>query len=186
MNIVLIDNETILLKELQKLFSAHTVQIYPWDKVEENTINAANLVVLTGSSKYSVIKDAHVYKKQVELLQKTDKPVVGICAGFELIVHSFGGKIIKRKKEIRGLQKFEILRDDKIFNDLNDTNVYEAHHYSAISLSPSLLALAESSDGYEIVKHKNRFIYGFQFHPELQTEGKTGEILINNLLKMLP
>jgi len=185
MNILLIDNGTILLPNLKKLFKEHNVQIYSWDKIEQKSTKNSDLIVLTGSSKYSVLEDEYVYKQQALLLKDTDKPIVGICAGFELIVHSFGGELTRKRKKIAGLRKLEILQDDVIFTGLENTTVREAHHYRAIDLPSSLIPLAKSTYGYEIIKHKNRFIYGFQFHPELETKEKTGEILMNNLLEMI-
>ena len=58
--------------------------------------------------------------------------------------------------------------------------------YTAISKqSDELVSLAVSEDGIEIMKHKNKLIYGVQFHPEELQDGNNGHSILKNFLSMI-
>lgn len=42
-----------------------------------------------------------------------------------------------------------------------------------------------SKDGVEIIKHKQKIIYGFQFHPEMFPDQTQGDELFANLINLV-
>lgn len=94
----------------------------------------------------------------------------------------FGAELHKLDIHRKGPFTINVLKKDRIFEGLKDTlNIYEYHRYSMKNFDEHLVLLAESIDGAEIIKHKDKNIYGFQFHPEASEDGK---ILVENFLNL--
>ena len=124
-----------------------------------------------------------------ELLKTYTKPVkiLGVCLGHQAIFEAFGGTVTYAKKLMHGKQS-EITFDaeEKIFEGIPE-NIKIARYHSlagdAGTLPESLKVIASTKDGEVMaVRHKEREIYGFQFHPEsvLTEHGK--EMLENFLM----
>jgi carbamoylphosphate synthase small subunit len=47
------------------------------------------------------------------------------------------------------------------------------------------VGLANSIEGIEIIKHKDKPIYGFQFHPEMFPNLSDGDELFANIVKIV-
>ena len=61
--------------------------------------------------------------------------------------------------------------------------VYGAHNWKIDKVPENFIVLAESDNCIQIIKHKNREIYGFQFHPEMFIDETCGNEIFENLLK---
>ena len=83
---------------------------------------------------------------------------------------TLGGTIRKIESFQKGNEKIEILQDNLIVN--NPLNVFESHRYE-ISKLPNVLIPIGKSDNckYEIIQHKEKLIFGTQFHPEMSLDG---------------
>ncbi|MGN0153293.1 MAG: anthranilate synthase component II [Lachnospiraceae bacterium] len=108
-----------------------------------------------------------------ELLRTYTKPVkiLGVCLGHQAIFEAFGGTVTYAKKLMHGKQS-EITFDEeeKIFEGIPE-NIRIARYHSlagdAGTLPDCLKVIAATADGEVMaVRHKEREIYGFQFHPE--------------------
>ncbi len=106
-------------------------------------------------------------------------PLLGVCLGHQGIIHSFGGKIKRAKRQVHG--KTSLVRHDGrgIFRGLTNPLVGARYHslVGARESIPKCLEIsAESLDDREVmaVRHTGYPIYGIQFHPEsiLTTDGK--------------
>ena len=63
--------------------------------------------------------------------------------------------------------------------------VYEAHRWIIPQLGRDLIGIAQSANGYEIIKHKSRQIYGLQFHPEKYTKKSSGKYIFNQIVDVI-
>lgn len=123
------------------------------------------------------------------LLKEYSKPVkiLGVCLGHQAIFEAFGGEVTYAKKLMHGKQSV-ITFDEKepIFEGIPE-NVKIARYHSlagdANTLPECLKVIAATEDGEVMaVKHKEKEIYGFQFHPEsVLTEH--GKKLLENFLQ---
>lgn len=125
----------------------------------------------------------------LELIKKapTDLPIFGVCLGHQAIGQAFGGKVVRAKSLMHGKTSL-INHDNKdLFAHLPNPFTATRYHSLAVerqSLPECLIITAETDDG-EIMglAHKDRPIYGVQFHPEsIATEG--GHQVIKNFLTL--
>ncbi|MFA5061184.1 MAG: hypothetical protein WC494_02625 [Candidatus Pacearchaeota archaeon] len=108
-------------------------------------------------------------------IKNFQKPLLGICAGFQLIGLVFGGKI--RKKTEIGFY-LENFRED-FLGIKNEQEVYHLHK-NYIDFSPSKdFKIFSSSQIPQAIKHNQKKIYAVLFHPEVRQKE-----LIKNFLKV--
>lgn len=107
------------------------------------------------------------------LIREYHKPVkiLGVCLGHQAICEAFGGTITYAKQLMHGKQSqlvFDL--EAEIFQGLPPDIKIARYHSLAVqeeNLPGCLTVLARSKDGEIMaVKHKEKEIYGFQFHPE--------------------
>lgn len=112
MNIVIIDNGTMRLKELYSMLCKHRVTTYTYNAhylIDEST----DLAILTGSSNVSLFSHINELKNEIDLIKKSTIPIIGICLGCELIAYAFGANIKYLGLKERGITKILII--DKAF-----------------------------------------------------------------------
>ena len=125
----------------------------------------------------------------IELIKKSSVPILGVCLGHQAIGAAFGGNIIKAPEIFHGkLSKVEH-NQKKIFNGI-DTPYSVVRYHSLIiekdSLPNELEITGVLEDNPEVImaiEHKEKPIYGVQFHPE-SIETNFGMKLIENFLKL--
>ena len=122
-----------------------------------------------------------IYKKY-----KCQKKIIGICLGYQMILHNEGGKIIQQKRIYHGFQsKIKINNQSKIFNKNKQFKVGRYHSLKLMEPFKSntikiTMRCSKTNIPMGIEDNKNK-IYGFQFHPEsFLTEN--GDTLIKKIL----
>ena len=114
----------------------------------------------------------------------TQKPILGICGGAQLINVSFGGTLIQdiskttsnkinheqQNPRDQTSHKIKIEKKTKLFNIIkkNEIKVNSAHHQSIDKLGKNLVKTAYSYDNIvEAIEHKkHNWCIGVQWHPE--------------------
>jgi anthranilate synthase component 2 len=116
-----------------------------------------------------------------------DLPILGVCLGHQAIGQAFGGEVIRAKTLMHGKTSPIHHKGEGVFAGLRDGFTAARYHSLAVLAEPLPQALevtAWTEDG-EIMglKHKDRPVYGVQFHPEsIATEG--GHQLLANFLDL--
>ena len=125
----------------------------------------------------------------IELIKKSLVPILGVCLGHQAIGAAFGGNIIKAPEIFHGkLSKVEH-NQKKIFNGIDSPYSVVRYHSLIIekeSLPNELEITGVLEDNPEVImaiEHKEKPIYGVQFHPE-SIETNFGIKLIENFLKL--
>ncbi len=114
-------------------------------------------------------------------------PILGVCLGHQAICETFGGTVTHASRLMHGKQsETEVDTTSAVFKGLPDK--IKVARYHSLSLKeetlPECLKITARADDGEImaVEHKEKKIYGLQFHPEsiMTPDGK--EMLKNFLL----
>jgi anthranilate/para-aminobenzoate synthase component II len=182
MKILVVDNHSKHIPEIVNSFDDSEVHVVDVLDLSKQNISIYDCFVLSGSSQYSVLSHLDLYSSEINLIKTVNKPILGICLGFELICYAFNEKLILNKERINCELDIIKISEDRIFDKINfPISVYEAHRWVVLETT-KLNSLAKSKSNVEIVKHPVKSIYGFQFHPETITEHQ--QQLINNFLKI--
>lgn len=173
MRVLLVDNDSNLLPKLQKLIPGDEFTVKS-DDIE--VTNDFDLVVLSGGP-HHVSED---FKKEIELI-KSNKPIIGICFGCELVAVAFGGEVSELPKEQKGVYEIELI--DERLGGPKKIKVYEGHKKFISRVPSEFEVLAQSENGPEIIKHRTLPIWGLQFHPENLVQETDGDELFLSLFK---
>ncbi len=104
------------------------------------------------------------------------KPILGICAGMQIIVKLFGGELEKNEKI--GLEKINF---KKGFLGANgEKEVYQLHGLSVIRVGKDFEVYSKSPSGIGAIKHKQKKIFGCLFHPEVRNKELIEEFVKEN------
>jgi GMP synthase (glutamine-hydrolysing) len=193
-SILIIDNNSSYIGQIKKISKINreikisTISYDLLQNLDNEQINQFDLLILSGGKLPSVGSFITKIKVEIDLIKKTQIPTIGICYGAELIAISFDCKIELLGKN-KGIDEVEIIKNDPIFSPLVQGErfaVWQEHKYGITQLSDNMEGLGRSvsSNFWHIFKHKQKFLYGLQFHPELQTEQAFGDEIMINLLNL--
>lgn len=137
-------------------------------------------IVLSGGPSSVYEKDAPKINKE---LFEIGIPILGICYGMQLIVHSLGGKVEKAKKREYGNAEIKIIKNDRIFKSFEKNSVVWMSHGDSIKSIPKgfNLTAKTSNTNYGAIENKEKNIYAIQFHPEV-AHTKNGIKIIKNFI----
>jgi len=166
MNALIIDNGSSRIGRIKTLLVNFNTEVVRYDHV--SLMNALNtdLIILSGGHDFPAVGNDDIYHKEIEIIKKVNKPIVGICLGFELIAYVYEGKLERLIERREGEATIEIVASDPVLIGLNNITVYESHRWVLTEATSPITSLARSTSGIEIIKHNTKPIYGFQFHPE--------------------
>jgi len=150
--------------------------------VEEVLAQAPDGIVLSPGPGYP--QSAGICLELVEKAAET-VPLLGVCLGHQAIGQAFGGRIVRAPKLMHG--KLSAIRHDGdgLFQGLPQG--FEATRYHSLvvereSLPETLQVNADTDQGVIMgMKHRERPIFGVQFHPE-SIASEQGHALLANFL----
>ena len=125
----------------------------------------------------------------VELIKSSTVPILGVCLGHQSIGSAFGGNIVKAPEIFHG-KTSKINHDgSSLFSDIE--NSYEVVRYHSLIIDmntlPEQLKVTATLKGNQniimAIEHKEKPIYGVQFHPE-SINTSNGKKLIKNFLRL--
>ena len=117
-----------------------------------------------------------------------DIPIFGICLGHQSIGQAYGGLVIQADEIKHGKIDKITHFGNALFEDINE--IFEATRYHSLiiekkSLPKDLEIIAETKNKIIMgIAHKNKKIFGVQFHPE-SIGTKNGKKILKNFLKII-
>ena len=114
-----------------------------------------------------------------------DLPILGVCLGHQAMGQAEGGKVIRAKTLMHGKTDSIHHNGGGLFRDIPSPFTATRYHSLAIERSslPNTLEVTAWTDDGEImgVQHRERPLYGVQFHPESIATQYGHEMLANFL-----
>ncbi len=152
----------------------------PYDEIESAGIDG---LVLSGGSPRIGLKDQ--LGRCGEYLEKGNFPILGICAGHQFIARYFGGEV--KPALVPEFGKIELIVDGEhpLFDGVPDRSTAWASHNDEITRVPKNFEVLAHSEGCEVeaIAHKDKPIFGLQFHPEVE-HTEFGVRIFKNFVKI--
>jgi GMP synthase-like glutamine amidotransferase len=142
--------------------------------VGKDDIIDCNKIILSGTP--LIDNDYLNHLDKFAWLKEVNKPVLGICAGMQIIALVFCSELMKCQ-EI-GMKKIIVKKKNLLFSE--DFEAYELHKQS-VKPSKSFIILAKSGKCIQAIKHKGKDIYGVLFHAEVRNQD-----IIQGFLRITP
>lgn len=142
-----------------------------YSEIDDEDLRLADKIIICGTS-LGDNQFAEDYLK-FKWLAKIDKPVLGICAGMQLIGFAFGGKM-KKQTEVGFLHEFF---EKKFLGLEGEVEVYHLHNNYIDFYKLKDFEVFAGNKIAQAVKHKNKEIYGVLFHPEVRQKDMVAEFV---------
>ncbi|MFH1025846.1 MAG: glutamine-hydrolyzing GMP synthase [Nitrospirota bacterium] len=115
-----------------------------------------------------------------------DLPILGICYGMQLMTRLSGGEVVRAKTREYGHARLKFLISDRLFAGLpSELDCWMSHGDRVTRLPKGFRSLARTSNTpYAAIGHKNKPLYGLQFHPEVVHTPKGSKIIKNFLYRI--
>jgi GMP synthase-like glutamine amidotransferase len=137
-------------------------EILHFTELTADAIERTDGIILCGTA----LKD-DLYARRIDLfswIEDLEKPLLGICAGMQVVADVFGGGIVPQPKI--GLDEIEIIKETPLLGPPREIEGYHLHNFG-VTLPPGFDLIA-GRDSIEAFKHAKRPIYGIIFHPEVR------------------
>lgn len=162
------------------------------------TLNNSDAIIFPGVGHAYAAMEALHERSLVDWLKGTNKPVLGICLGMQLLFESseegdskglgiLSGRLKKFDDTLikvphLGWNDFSEMKEHPLLEGIRITDqMYYVHSYYA-PVTESTLAACTNQTSFASVVGKDNFL-GVQFHPE--KSGVNGERILTNFIKLI-
>ena len=126
-------------------------------------------IILSGGSESVIDANAPEIPK---VIYNMNVPILGICYGQQALCKDFGGNILSSESRSYGASELKIIENSKLFAGFwqqGETHRVWMSHGDCINKLPNDFRVVAKTDQafYAVIEHKNKEIYGIQFHPEV-------------------
>jgi GMP synthase (glutamine-hydrolysing) len=128
------------------------------------------------------------FAREIEAVQNTSTPLLGICFGHQLLGIAFGSRVARAAAVTERYTDTEVLTHDALFDGLQRRiSVYESHYEVVDSVPEGFKLIARSGTcAIAAIKHAKAPVYGIQFHPEKNSLlHPDGRLVVSNFVRVL-
>ncbi|MGD8191787.1 glutamine-hydrolyzing GMP synthase [Brevibacillus ginsengisoli] len=113
-------------------------------------------------------------------------PILGICYGMQLMTHSLAGKVERAGKREYGKAEINIQQPHELYHDLENNEVVWMSHSDKVVQLPEGFIIDATSESCPVaaMSHRDRKLFGVQFHPEVRHTVRGNEFIGNFLFKV--
>ncbi|MCX7981450.1 MAG: glutamine-hydrolyzing GMP synthase [Syntrophales bacterium] len=115
-----------------------------------------------------------------------DIPILGICYGFQYLVHALRGEVAAAYKREYGFAELSIKENSPLFEGVARQTTCWMSHGDEVKKLPPGFRITASTANTEIAaaEDEKRHIYGLQFHPEVVHTPEGKKMIANFLFKI--
>ena len=161
------------MNSLGRALAGHQVEVQTYRPGIDFNYEDKDLIILSGGGGEGLeIDDEYEpgklwYDDEMNLVRTADKPIMGICMGFEVMARAYGapvtsaGDLVLSREDLQIEKQYQSLFGKKI-------RQYEAHSWRVEDVPSDFEVLATSKTGIEIFRYKDDkgLRFATQFHPE--------------------
>jgi len=168
---LIINHDTKYICKLIDLFNGCDVMNYRnFDPLKCETYN---YIILSGGP---INIDGDNIKEEKMWLKETNKPILGICLGFQILCLIYGSKMNKFEHNRKLNEKLKFVDDEY--------NMFYNHIYYFKEIPMDFVGEIKNNL-ITYIKHKTKPILAFQGHPEMTEHGyKIKDFFIEKIVKM--
>jgi GMP synthase (glutamine-hydrolysing) len=146
--------------------SERPVEVVPY--LEARDLSHAHAIVLSGSSAPWAAHDPAALDRLGEVVRASGRPVLGICAGMQLLGRFAGGSVDHAAEPEIGELEVEVVERDGLLRDIGERpRVFQYHTDELIGLPGGFRLLATTGRcRVQAIASEERGWWGTQFHPE--------------------
>lgn len=195
MRTLLIDNYLPNSPQIEHLYNVikditvHTVEVKEYSTIHAGEeFNLHDVIVFSGAQR--LLADPGIvdgYKNEVDFMKSTQKPVLGICFGHQLLAIAFGAEVMGMDKKVEGYYMVQRISDNEIFEGLDERFLVCESHQEMVADIPFDFELLANSPNcpVEVMRHDRLPIFGVQFHPErFDDKHPAGRSILENFFKL--
>ena len=137
-------------------------------------------IIFSGGPSSVYADDAPLIDKEILNL---NIPILGICYGLQLISYLSGGKVTHADHREYGHAVLSDITPNPLLENIDkNLKVWMSHGDRVETLPSDFSVIGKTSNSpYCVIKHKDKSIYGLQFHPEVAHTEKGRQIIRNFL-----
>ena len=156
-----------------------------------NTKEPISGIIITGSElklSRGNIPDKLLLPSMLALKHFKNTPKLGICFGFQMINHYYGGKLESMEEFMKGMKLLQFNNNKNVnkeypfFTKKYNGNYSLMHGDHLTTIGRGLVVTAEKNNVVYAIEHKNLPIIGVQFHPEIS--GTKGKKMLSDFAKL--
>ncbi len=131
-----------------------------------------------------------VNDKQAPLISRdiydSGVPVLGICYGLQLTTHLLGGEVAASHKKEYGRAELRLRQKSPLFKNIpEESTVWMSHGDKVLQLPSGFSAIATTDNSpYAAIQHREKSLFGLQFHPEVAHSAFGRQMLENFLFEV--
>lgn len=165
------------VKPIEDILKKNNIEFYAkhYSKFTDKDLTDSNKIIICGTSLKD--KDYLININKFKWLDFYNKPILGICAGMQILVKHFNGGLIENQ-EI-GLK--EINFEKEFLNINSNLKVYQLHNLITLPSDEfEIIATSSNEQIIQVIKHKEKPFYGVLFHPEVRNKKLILEFCYNS------
>lgn len=194
MRTLIIDNYAPNAPQIEKLYSVITevtldiVEIKDYSSMSQSDDLARHdVIVLSGSQRKLADPDTLVeFANEIEFIRHTEKPILGICFGHQLVAQAYGSDVRSAGTMLEGYYMVRKTVEDELFKGLPEKFlVMESHEEYVEEVPYGFEKIADSPNcTIEAMKHNTKPVYAVQFHTErYDDKHPAGRVILENFFK---
>jgi GMP synthase (glutamine-hydrolysing) len=195
--------KNLVLRNRMEELSGLPCLLVNYTQVTQRDLTRPNIKALVLTAWQPRSDKAHE-RELLELIRQTTTPLIGFCGAHHLICAAYGVQSTAMRTLKSGepdaypayapgffkewnFMPVRIVKHDLLFTGLPDEISVPQRHYAECKQVPPEFELLASSEACRVqaIKHRDRPVYGLQFHPELYDDAHPhGRMLLQNFFRL--